>query len=147
MRPRSTHHRLALWVAAVYVAALALVVFWPTPVDRGIDPALIRMLTRLHEHGWPNWIDYDFVQNLANVLMFVPFGFLVVLLVGRRRWWLGIVLGFIGSCAIELAQHFFLPARFATIADVVANTAGAAIGALLGVVIIVSRPRSRTTAE
>ena len=44
------------------------------------------------------------------------------------------VLGLALTLTIEFIQHAFLPARFATVSDLVANTAGALLGASLAVI-------------
>jgi len=69
---------------------------------------------------------------LANILLFVPLGFLTRLTLGPRRgnpllvFGLGVVLsGLIETCQI------FLPGRFASPIDVTNNSLGALIGALL----------------
>jgi glycopeptide antibiotics resistance protein len=127
----TTIRRVTLWVTLAYVLVLALIAFWPTPVDRDIHGSLLGVIGWLHNHGAPRWVDYDFIQFSANVALFVPVGLLVGMFAGRRRWWLGIVVGFLTSCGIELGQLMFLPERYATVNDVIANTLGAVIGALL----------------
>lgn len=120
------------WVWAglgVYGAALAGILFWPTPVDRPISGLLERALGKLHGWGLPQAIGYAQVEWLANVALFVPFGVLAALLLPRRSWWLAIPLALFSSAALELAQ-LLLPERFASVADITANTLGAALGAL-----------------
>jgi glycopeptide antibiotics resistance protein len=68
-------------------------------------------------------------EVLANVALFVPVGFLLVLLLGRV--WPAVLLGVLGSVLIEAFQAEFLPLRVGTPADVLHNGYGAAIGALL----------------
>jgi hypothetical protein len=70
-------------------------------------------------------------QQIANVALFVPIGFLLTLLV--RRPLLVMALGFLGSVAIELAQLEFLPTRVADLADVEHNGLGAILGVLLAI--------------
>lgn len=113
-----------------YLLVLAVIVFWPSHVDRPIDGWLDDTLQSLHEHGIPGWVDYVFVESAANVLLFIPFGFLVALMLPPRRWWAAVIIGCAASCCIELAQLLFLSGRTSTVADVAANTFGAAIGAV-----------------
>lgn len=129
-RTRSAGRTVASGVAAVYLVALTLIAFWPTPVDRGARGSIAGTLAWLHAHGVPVWVDYALVEFSANIALFVPVGLLTVLLVGRRHWWLGIVVGVVASCLIELGQYAFLPGRFATLLDVLANSVGAYVGAL-----------------
>jgi VanZ family protein len=122
-----------------YAAAVATVALWPTPVDRPVSGVLRRVLSRLHEHGVPSWFDYSFVEFSANVAMFVPLGFLLAALFNRRLTWAAVVVAGMVSAAIEIAQWALLPARYPTVNDVLANTMGAAIGALLLAVLTLDR--------
>lgn len=77
------------------------------------------------------------VPMIANVLLFVPWGFLtfiVLYTVDRptvQTYVLTILLGFSFSLGIE-GWQYFLPSRVADINDVIWNTAGAILGAVLG---------------
>ena len=126
----------ARWLAAAYLLTLTLIAFWPTPVDRGAHGTIVRVLGRLHAHGVPNWLNYNLVEFTANIALFLPVGLLGVVLLGSARWWLAILAGFTASSLIELGQLIFLPARYATIMDVLANTAGAALGAVLALALL-----------
>jgi glycopeptide antibiotics resistance protein len=65
---------------------------------------------------------------IVNVLLFVPFGIWTVrTLAGRMS-----VAGFTLSACAESIQ-FFAPGRFSTVADLLTNTTGSAIGAWVGV--------------
>ncbi|MEA9999680.1 VanZ family protein [Cryobacterium sp. RTS3] len=150
--PAGTGHRhplLRRWVialAVVYVVALALIAFWPVPVDRNIDGPLLHLINWLHQHGAPGWFRYSTVEFGANIVLFIPVGVFIVVLAGARRWWWAILVGFAASCTIELCQLLFLSSRFATLNDVIANTSGAVVGALLGLVLLIlaeiARPRT-----
>ena len=110
--------------------AVALIVLWPTPVDRGGAGALRRGLSFLHEHGLPTFVTYGVVEFTANILMFVPLGlFWFLLTPPRMRWWAPAV-GFALSTLIEATQFLLIPQRFATSYDIVANTLGTLMGAL-----------------
>ena len=77
------------------------------------------------------------VPMIANVLLFVPWGFLMFIAlytVDRptlQTYVLTILLGFSFTLAIE-AWQYFLPSRVADINDVIWNTSGTILGALLG---------------
>jgi glycopeptide antibiotics resistance protein len=63
--------------------------------------------------------------------MFVPLGFLVALTLPKRNWWLALLLIPAFSFGIEVVQGTFLAARFASGQDVLANTIGGYLGAIL----------------
>ena len=106
---------------------------WPTPLDQGFAGSIDRLLGILHRNGMPEWFGYNKLEFAANVLMFVPLGFLTSILLPARIWWLALICCPALSVVIELTQAQFLSARFATVTDVAANTIGALIGAVLAV--------------
>jgi VanZ family protein len=80
---------------------------------------------------------FSSVQDAAsdivlNVIAFVPCGLLAALRWGRRRMTLAIALAAALSTGIELAQAIEGVGRFSSATDVVTNTAGAALGFLVG---------------
>ncbi|GAA2249597.1 VanZ family protein [Herbiconiux moechotypicola] len=123
---------------------VAYVVFWPTPVDSGSRGDLLRFLSVLHDHGLPRSIGYSEVEFAANVAMFVPLGVLLGLTLGPHWWWIALVVGIGFSTSIELLQYFFLPERFATYEDVVANSFGAALGTVVAGAVYSARPWRRS---
>ncbi|WP_051973314.1 VanZ family protein [Cryobacterium sp. MLB-32] len=135
-RRHTALYRAAIVVTVGYLLALALIAFWPTPVDKEAHVPLVSLLGWLQGHGAPGWLTYTFVEFSANIVLFVPVGLLAVILLGARRWWCAIVVGFVASCGIELGQLLFLPARYATSGDVIANTLGAALGTVLALALI-----------
>ncbi len=72
------------------------------------------------------------VEFVANVLVVVPVVAAASWLRPRVPWSEWTAYGFIASVSVETVQAVFMPERSATFADVVANTAGALIGAALG---------------
>ncbi len=89
----------------------------------------------MHSFGVPGWFGYTELEWTMNVVMFVPLGFCVTLALPAGRQWVAIVLLPLTSIAIETAQYFLLPARFATVEDVLANSLGGLIGFLVAVVL------------
>jgi VanZ family protein len=113
-----------------YLAVLALVVFLPAR-DAGRVTGIVGWAADLVAM-WgvsrePAAIVFEF---LANVALFVPFGMLVAASAARWSPWAIIGLGLLVSVAIELVQ-LGIPSRVSTVSDVIANTAGAAIGCTL----------------
>ncbi|MFB2581010.1 VanZ family protein [Herbiconiux sp. P15] len=123
----------------VYSVAVLVVVAWPTPVDRGASRAIVRVLQALHDRDVLMFIGYRQVEFLSNVGMFVPLGLLIGIVLGRRFWGFAVLIGFGLSVGIEVCQAVFLPERFATVDDVIANTSGALVGALVAGVFFLRR--------
>ena len=144
--PLPTLRRVARWLAAGYLVALGLIALWPTPVDRDAAGLIASLLAGLHALGAPGWVNYALIEFTANIALFLPVGLLGVALLGAGRWWLPVLAGVALSCLIELSQRVFLPGRFATPLDVLANSTGAVLGALLAVLFlgfVTSRERPR----
>ncbi|WP_375386200.1 VanZ family protein [uncultured Microbacterium sp.] len=79
------------------------------------------------------WIEFA-----ANILMFVPLGFLLTLLLPKP--WQGVLLAIALSIMAEVAQ-IVIPSRQASLRDVLANATGAAIGAALALLVVRRRRR------
>ncbi|MFT4111055.1 VanZ family protein [Propionicimonas sp.] len=131
--PSPTSMRLAVCgvLLALYVGVVLVATMWPTPLDAGYESAIAHVLDILHRHGVPEWFGYGKLEFTANIAMFVPLGFLLALTLPERGWWAVMLLvpGF--SALIEYTQGEFLSARFASGWDVVANTVGGYVGAVL----------------
>ncbi|MFS0712966.1 VanZ family protein [Microbacterium sp. 2P01SA-2] len=116
--------RVARALLIVYVVVLALIAFWPTPVDRDAGP-ILRAITSAVP-----WLTYARIEFAANIALFVPFGWCAAL--GWPRWQAYVIpAGLVISLAIEAAQGVLLAERTASVWDVVANTLGAAAGWLI----------------
>jgi VanZ family protein len=116
------------WSAGVlltaYLVALALIAFWPEPVDRGA----VGLLDRI-ERYLP-WATYGRIEFSANVVLFVPLGWLLSILLSRTRY-LVLPIGLLATIVIETVQGDLLSQRAFDISDILANTAGVCIGMLL----------------
>ena len=117
-----------------YLAFVGWVTLGPQPFDGNPGGLLYRSLAFFARHEVTSWITYTRLEFLANVGMFVPIGLFLVLLFGRKLWWLAMALGFALTVGIETAQ-IFLPTRYPDPQDVVANTAGAVLGVLVGLIL------------
>ncbi|MEO8263374.1 MAG: VanZ family protein [Pseudolysinimonas sp.] len=125
-----------LIVAGVAVLAGALLVgLLPDRVDGGVAGPIRAFIDRLQASGAPVWVNYDLVDFVANIAFFVPIGLVAALLLPWRVWWLAIPIGAALSTALELGQALFLPQRYASATDVLANTLGAVVGALIAAAI------------
>jgi len=132
----------AWWTTAfvVWAAVIARMTLWPTLGDEKPFALLDRVLDWADRHGVP--LTFGFVEALGNVLMFIPFGALLVMVWRPRRWWWAVGVGCATSCAIELTQLVLLPHRVADLRDVVTNTTGTAVGVGMALLVVVGR-RSR----
>lgn len=127
MRTRPVH----VAAAAVYGVVLLVIGFWPSPVDEGVDVLdswPVRALVRL---GLTPIDGYTAVEVAANVVLFVPFGWVGMTLVRRATWWGVTACGCLASVGLEVGQQLLRPDRFATTSDLVANTVGAFLGSVL----------------
>lgn len=143
-------HPLLTTATALYLAVVGWVTLGPQPTGLVRAAGVWQLLGLVREHPSFSWITYALIEFSANVAMFVPVGVLLLLLMGRRRWWAAILSGFVLSVGIEAAQ-LLLPGRVSDIRDLVANSLGTALGVLLALVITLpaalrrrraSRPRT-----
>ena len=101
----------------VLLALYVLIILWITLFSR--EPMTTRIFRRLF---WE--IEMGYWNNIIqNILLFVPLGFLI----GGKR---GIIAGVLLSIGIELTQYIAV-LGYCELDDVLNNTIGAAIGALL----------------
>lgn len=137
------------------LVAIALVTLVPTRADVGIVPAETRSESCSWDYGGPTGAAFEVLgldQRSLNVLLFVPAGVFLVLAVGR--WRSGLVLAPVGlallaaySLGIELTQlQLARIDRACDVTDLVDNVLGAAVGCVVGVVLLpLVRPwRGRT---
>jgi len=138
--PASTlarRYRHALrWALAGYTVVLVLVLGWPTPTEPVLW-TLGEVSGGVHDVGASAWVGAVDLEFAANTALFVPFGLLLALVLRRGRWWVAVLGGFGFSLLAEIAQGLLLQGRSGTLVDVVANTAGAVIGA--GIAVLVTR--------
>jgi glycopeptide antibiotics resistance protein len=128
----------------LYTVFIGLVTLTPEQLATGPGSFIAGLLDFLASHRVTAWIDYVILEKLANVGMFIPFGLLVALQLGRRRWWVGWAAGIVFTCLIEGTQATLLsPTRYATISDLWTNSLGAGIGAVLGLIIMIIWPPRR----
>ena len=137
-------HPLLTLMTLAYLALVGLVTLGPVPASgrSSFVAVLVRVFDRFEA---TRWLDFDMVEFLLNVAMFVPLGLFLVVLLGRRAWWLGILFGVGMTIAIEFAQQS-LPSRVSDPRDLVANSLGAVVGVLLALVVTAGAAR-RARAE
>lgn len=138
--------RAARWAAlllAVYAASAAAVVLAPRPIDQGVVPLVRGALAMMRRRGLPDWIDYDLVERVSHVTLFVPLGILVIVALGRRLAWSG-ALAVVGAAAlVEAAQSLLIADHPMSWLDVLLNTTGAVVGTAIGYWASPPRPARR----
>lgn len=129
LQRRSVRTLLALLLLATLGTA-AWIVFAPSNATP--HNAILETARWLRERGVPARIaDGDVVDFVLNIVLFGPLGF-VGLLLWRRPGVLGwTALGCAASSGVEAYQLLALPARSGSFLDILANTAGALVGAAL----------------
>lgn len=119
---------LASALLAVWTVVILVVTLRPRPVTEGNEAVINTILEAAHSAGIPSSFGHHAFQYAANIAMFVPFGFLLALVLPQRSWWIALLGVPAFSGLIEMSQALFLSARFADISDVVANTIGGWFG-------------------
>ncbi|WP_238476176.1 VanZ family protein [Agromyces mariniharenae] len=117
-------------VLVPYLVLLALVVLLPARQASRVTGIVGWIAEALATVGVPREPAAIVLEFLANVALFTPLGALLVLAFPGVRWWAVLLAGFLLSVGIELVQ-LTIPSRVSTLSDVVANTAGTAVGLLL----------------
>ena len=118
---------LALVMAVVGVAVLVL-----GPEGDLPNAAVSTTTSVLRSVGFPDWFaDTQLWSFLYNVALFVPVAFACALLWQRVPVLVWMAIGFLGSLGIEGIQALFLVGRNAQAQDLVSNTLGAGLGAML----------------
>ncbi|HEY7816008.1 MAG TPA: VanZ family protein, partial [Nakamurella sp.] len=104
----------------------------PTNTDQSsMVTALIRWLVGVGVP--PDLVGFARMEFVMNVAIIAPSTLLASLLWPRWTWRDWTAAGFVVSGAVELIQALFLPHRDGSFSDIVANTLGATVGALLAV--------------
>jgi glycopeptide antibiotics resistance protein len=127
---------LALLALTSYLIVLITTSLWPKPVDgEGLLATITRELLRFTStKDLLNWIQYNQLEAIANVLLYIPLGIFLVMFWPKVRISLLALIPILVSLIAEGSQRMFLPDRYATINDVFYN----ALGGVLGIVIAAS---------
>jgi glycopeptide antibiotics resistance protein len=126
-------HPVLSVVTFLYLGVVGWVTLGPQPLDEGTD-SLVWQLIAFFSRYPSLHVTYSSLEFAANVAMFVPVGLFFLLLLGRRRWWLAILLGIGLTCAIEFTQ-LFLPGRVSDPRDVLSNSVGAFVGVMIALIV------------
>jgi glycopeptide antibiotics resistance protein len=117
-----------------YLGLVGWITLGPQPLDTHGDAWLWSLLRFFGRHDATSWLTYQRVEFLANVAMFVPVGMFFLLLLGRRLWFVSVLLGVALTTLIEFAQ-LFIPGRVSDVSDIVANSLGSLVGVLVALVV------------
>lgn len=118
-----------------------------TPQASALDTSILWQLAeRLQRLPGLEWVTFLHLEFAANVALFVPFGVLGVLLLGRSRWWLAMILGIVATVAIESAQQGIV-GRVSDPRDLIANGLGTVIGVFFALIVTIGDARRRRLAQ
>ena len=135
-----------------YLTLLLITSIWPKPVDGGgvVWFVTSQILKFARGISWLNWLQYNQLESIANVLLYVPLGVFLVLFLPRVKTWVLCLIPLLVTALAESFQRWFLPERYSTLDDVLHNS----LGGLLGVLISVSirrlmrmRAKARSTSQ
>jgi glycopeptide antibiotics resistance protein len=115
---------------SIYIAVIGFITLTPRDDSQG-SPVVDAVLEFFHRHEVTAWITFSVLERSANVILFVPLGFLLAITLGRRPWALAFGIGIAYSVFIESCQALLLSGRVADPIDVVMNGLGTAIGVAL----------------
>lgn len=100
---------------------------------------IFRECTEVEGHNFTPFWSYGAIEsgridllaeNIMNVVVFVPVGFLLSCVSRHLKWWMVLFFGFGISVSIEALQYFFYKG-FSEVDDVIHNTIGCAIGIMM----------------
>lgn len=124
------------WITVIltlaYLVLVAVATLGPASIAGGVFGAVMRLTG-----GAVGSADLEFAANIA---MFIPLGFLFVLLLGPRYWGWALVAGVVLTLGIEGVQGV-IPGRVPDVRDLAANAGGALVGVALGHLVV--QPRLR----
>jgi len=133
-------------VTIAYLAFVGWVTLTPGSEAPTQSDLVLRVLARLQEYQQLDWLTYDRAEYLANIALFLPIGLFLLLLFGSRFWWLAVAAALMMTSLIETVQKA-IPGRVSDDRDIAANTLGAVIGVLVGLVLTLPTTLRRWAAE
>jgi VanZ family protein len=121
-------------VTGGYLIFVAWLTLTPEPIGPDQQQLIVRLLDALHRRGYAESMDYERLEFLANIALFVPIGMFLLLLFGAGGWWVAGIGSFAMTAFIETMQHQ-IPGRVPDDRDLVANTIGALIGIVIALIL------------
>ena len=127
--------RAAAALATVgYLALVGILTLGPTPWRTGPTDADYDVLSPSTWLDPGTWSNLDSREFAANILLFVPLGFLLRFVFPRGGWVGAVLAGAAISVVIEVLQTF--TPRVSDPRDLLANTTGAIVGALIAAIVV-----------
>jgi hypothetical protein len=117
------------WIAGTLLALYSLFVARLTLADPSAGRWAFAVADSLATRVSDGRLAWSETEVLANIALFVPAGFLLAVVLGRPA--MAAVLCVLASACIELVQQRYFPSRVPTVADVLHNSLGGLIGAIL----------------
>jgi hypothetical protein len=139
---------IRLLLTGAIATAITLLTLAPPAVAAPLRGAFLRSMVEVGE-PLVGVFAFGDVDDVLNVLLFVPLGATLAMLLARRFWPVAIAVPLALSMAVEFAQRS-IPGRVPDGDDVLWNTVGAAVGVLAVtiprlVLAEVRRQRARST--
>ncbi|GAA1736075.1 hypothetical protein GCM10009809_34060 [Isoptericola hypogeus] len=120
-----------------YLLFVGWLTLTPQPIGPDEQDLIVRALDALHRRGHLESLDYDRLEFVANIALFVPVGVFLLLLFGAGGWWAAALSSLLMTVGIEWAQRF-IPGRVSDERDLLANGLGALIG--IGTALVLTLP-------
>ncbi len=127
-------HPFLSLVTGVYLLFVAWLTLTPQPIGSDQVELIERVLDALHRRGYVESLDYDRLEFLANIALFVPVGMFLLLLFGAGGWWVALIVSFAMTAGIETAQ-LGIPGRVSDDRDLLANGIGGVVGVAVALVL------------
>ena len=136
---RTASHRSRMLARAMLVVTLMVIVAYTARGTMANDDG--EFSWRLGDSIRSEWDSINrtlgMVQIFGNVLMFVPIGWLIAVLAPRWRVAVGVLAGLGLSGTVEIWQ--MLSGSFGDVDDLLLNGSGAAVGAIVAAVLVMTR--------
>lgn len=127
-------HPLLSLITGAYLLFVAWLTLTPQPIGPDQVQLVERVLDALHHRGYVESLDYDRLELLANIALFVPVGMFALLLVGAGAWWVALLAPAALTLGIETAQ-IGIPGRVPDERDLFANAVGGVLGVLVALLL------------
>jgi hypothetical protein len=135
------HHPVLSAVTAVYSIGLGVTLLRPSAYGEGRDLAVTTVTRALGGVGAAASVR-PLVEFALDAIMFVPLGAVLVIIMGRAKWFSALFLVLVGSSWIAVAQLMMSPTDAAGPGFVAAAVTGAAVGVAVATAVgIVGRRR------